>query len=74
MAFDRQKVAQTARAVIFLAMGVVLCIFEPHAIRENPNTGFLNFTRYLIAVLLVFGGAKRLYRIYFSKNSDHSDT
>jgi len=70
MAFDRTKVSQTVRAVLFLAMGVLICVLEPHAIRENPDLGFLNFVRYLIGALLVFGGAKRLYGIYVRKDED----
>ena len=73
MAFDKEKTAQTVRALAFLGMGIFLCLVEPHAIRENPDMGFLNFARYLIGGLLVFGGAKRLYRIHFRKDNDHSD-
>jgi hypothetical protein len=72
MAIDRDKIFGAVRAVVFLAMGVIICTVEPHAIRENPDAGFLNFTRYLIGVLLVFGGAKRLYRLFFARENKDS--
>lgn len=74
MAFDREKMFEAIRAIAFLAMGVIICTVEPHAIRENPDAGFLNFTRYLIGALLAFGGAKRLYTLFFvSEEEDSSE-
>jgi len=75
MAFDQKKKAQTLWAIALAAMGVVLCLKTPYALRQTPDNSFLNFARYFIAALLIFGGLKRLYSIYFSgkKESSHEE-
>ncbi|MDY6987667.1 MAG: hypothetical protein SWQ30_06375 [Thermodesulfobacteriota bacterium] len=72
MAFDQKKKAQTLWAIAVAAMGVLLCVKTPYALRQIPDNSFLNFTRYFIAALLVLGGVKRLYSLYFSRNEESS--
>jgi hypothetical protein len=71
MAFDRKK-TQTLWALAVAAMGVLLCVKTPYALRQTPDNAFLNFARYFIAVLLILGGLKRLYSLYFSGNKESS--
>ena len=75
MAFEQHKTAQTVWGVLLTAMGVLLFVKTPYALRQVPESFFLNFARYFIAVILVLGGAKRLHALYFSKpeESSHED-
>jgi len=72
MAFDQQKSAQTVWAILLTAMGVLLFVKTPHALRQGHESGFLNFARYFIAVFLVLGGVRKLYAVYFSKPKESS--
>jgi hypothetical protein len=69
MAVDQGKTVQTVWAVVLMAMGVALCFHTPYAVREASDSGFLNFSRYLIGVLLVVGGVKKFYRLHFGKQN-----
>jgi hypothetical protein len=51
-------------------MGVGLCFKTPYAVRESPDSGFLNFSRYLIGVLLAVGGVKKFYNLHFGKHKE----
>ncbi|OEU53713.1 MAG: hypothetical protein BA872_00425 [Desulfobacterales bacterium C00003060] len=74
MAFDQNKLAQTIWGVLLIAMGVLLCVTEPYALRLSQESTFLSFARYFIAVFLAVGGVKKLYGLYFSKDKEpHSD-
>jgi hypothetical protein len=75
MALEENKSARTVWAIALTAMGLLLCIKTPYLLRQLPEPSFLNFARYFIAALLIFGGVKRLYSLYFSKpeNSSHED-
>jgi drug/metabolite transporter (DMT)-like permease len=70
MAFHQRDVAQIIWGVLLIAMGVLLCVTKPYAIRLLPESTFLSFTRYFIAVFLIAGGAKKLYRLYFFKDKE----
>ena len=70
MAFDRRNLTQIIWGVLLIAMGVLLCVTEPYALRSSPKSGFLTFARYFIALFLIVGGAKKLYRLYFSKDKE----
>jgi len=70
MAFDQRNLRQTIWGVLLIAMGVVLCVKEPYALRVSPESTFLSFTRYFIAAFLIIGGAKKLYGVYFSKDKE----
>ncbi len=70
MAFDQRNPKQIIWGVILIAMGVLLCVKEPYALRVSPESTFLSFTRYFIAVFLIVGGAKKLYGVYVSKEKD----
>ncbi len=70
MAFDKRNVAQIVWGVLLIAMGVLLCVKTPYALRSSPGFTFLNFARYLIAVLLIWGGGKKLYKLYFIKDKN----
>ena len=65
MALDRRNLPQTIWGAALIAMGVLLCVSEPYAIRSSLGSTFLNFSRYFIAVFLIAGGAKKLYKLYF---------
>ncbi|MCK4485672.1 MAG: hypothetical protein KAU38_02805 [Desulfobacterales bacterium] len=65
MGFDQRNLTQTIWGVLLIAMGVLLCIKTPYAFRLSPS-GFLTFARYFVGVFLIVGGAKKLYRLYFS--------
>ena len=71
MAFDQKK-AQTLWAIAVTAMGVLLCVKTPYALRHTSDTSFLSFARYFIAALLILGGVKRLYSLYLSKHEKSS--
>jgi hypothetical protein len=71
MGFDQRNLTQTIWGVLLIAMGVLLCIKEPYALRLAPKFGFLTFARYFIALFLIVGGIKKLYRLYFSKKGPH---
>lgn len=66
MAFDRRNLTQTIWGVLLIVMGVLLCVKTPYALRLLPESGFLTFARYFVALFLIVGGAKKLYRLYFS--------
>jgi uncharacterized membrane protein YiaA len=70
VAFHQRNVAQIIWGVLLIAMGMLLCVKKPYAVRLWPESTFLNFARYFIAVLLIVGGAKKLYRLYFSKDKE----
>ena len=67
MAFDRRDLPKLIWPVLLIAMGVLLSITTPYAIRESPDSAFLNFARYFIALMLIVGGAKRIHKLYLSK-------
>lgn len=74
MAFHQRDAAQIIWGVLLIAMGVLLCFTKPYAIRLSPESTFLNFARYFIAVFLIVGGAKKLYRLYFFNDKEfHRD-
>jgi hypothetical protein len=74
MAFHQRDAAQIIWGVLLIAMGVILCLTKPYAIRLTPESAFLNFARYFIAVFLIAGGAKKLYRLYFFNDKEsHRD-
>ena len=70
MAFDQRNLKQIIWGVILIAMGVLLCVKEPYALHVSSDSAFLNFARYFIALFLIVGGAKKLYRLYFSKDKE----
>ena len=70
MAFHQRDVAQIIWGVLLIAMGVLLCVTKPYAIRLLPESTFLSFARYFIAVFLIVGGAKKLYRLYFFNDKE----
>jgi hypothetical protein len=70
MASDQRHLKQIIWGVLLIAMGVLLCVKEPYALRVSPDSAFLNFARYFIALFLIVGGAKKLYRVYSSKEKD----
>lgn len=70
MAIDQGKTVQTVWAFVLMAMGVALCFKTPYAVRESPDSGFLNFSRYLIGVLLAVGGVKKFYNLHFGKHKE----
>ena len=67
MAFDQRKSTQTIWAVLLTAMGLLLCLKTPYALRQAPESGFLNFARYFIGALLAIGGGRKLYALFFAK-------
>jgi len=70
MAFDQRNLTQIIWAVLLITMGVLLCVKEPYALRVSPGSAFLSFARYFIAVFLIVGGAKKLYKSYFLKDKE----
>jgi hypothetical protein len=72
MALDQRKWVQTIWAIVLTFMGVLLCVKTPYALREAPGSGFLNFARYFVAVLLIAGGVRKLYTLYFPKSNKPS--
>ncbi|RLB81147.1 MAG: hypothetical protein DRH17_10015 [Deltaproteobacteria bacterium] len=67
MAFDQRNLAQSIWGILLIAMGVLLFVKKPYALRLSPESAFLTFARYFIAVFLIGGGAKKLYGLYFCK-------
>ncbi len=67
MALDQRKSIQTIWAVLLTVMGVVLCLKTPYAIRQAPESAFLNFVRYGIGIFLIVGGIRKLYAVYLAK-------
>lgn len=67
MGTDKNKSGQTIWAVLLTAMGLLVCIKTPYALRQLPESGFLNFTRYFVGAILIVGGLKKLYGLYFDK-------
>ena len=65
-----RNLAQIIWGLLLIAMGVALCITKPYALRLSPDSTFLSFARYFIAVLLITGGARKLYKLYFSKDKE----
>ena len=72
MAFDQRKLGQTVWAIALMAMGVLLCVKTPYALREAPQSWFLSFTRYFVALFLVVGGVKKLCGLYLVKPKEPS--
>jgi hypothetical protein len=72
MAFDQRKSVQTIWAILLTIMGVLLCVKTPYALRQAPESGFLNFARYFVAVFLIAGGVRKLYTLYFPKPNESS--
>ena len=71
-AFSQRDLTQVIWGVLLIAMGVLLCVKEPYAVRLSPGFTFLSFSRYFIAVLLIAAGGKKLYRLYFAKDKEPS--
>jgi hypothetical protein len=71
MASDQRNLTQLIWGLLLVAMGVLLCVKEPDAIELSPGFTFLNFCRYFIALLLIGGGAKKVYRLYFVRDEEH---
>jgi hypothetical protein len=67
MALDHHKSVQTVWAALLIAMGVLLCVKTPHALQNTSGPSFLSFARYFIAILLIVGGAKKLYGLYICR-------
>jgi hypothetical protein len=72
MAFDQRKSAQAVWAILLMAMGVLLVVKTPYALRQGHGSGFLQLARYFIAVFLIAGGVRKLYALYSSKPKDSS--
>jgi hypothetical protein len=73
MAFSKRNLAQIVWGVLLIAMGVLLCVKEPYALRLSPDSTFLKFARYFIGVFLIAGGVKKLYRFCFFRESSQAD-
>jgi len=71
MASDQRNLTQQVIwGILLIAMGVLLCVTTPYALRTSADSAFLNFARYFIAVLLIVAGAKKLYGFYFAKDKE----
>ncbi len=70
MASDQRNLTQVLWGILLVAMGVLLCVKEPAAVRLSPGFSFLNFSRYFIAFFLIVGGAKKLLGLYFVKDEE----
>ena len=70
MASDQRNLTQVIWGVLLIAMGVLLCVTTPYALRVSTDSAFLSFARYFIAVLLIVAGAKKLYGFYFAKDKE----
>jgi hypothetical protein len=70
MALDQRDLTKLIWGVLLVAMGLLLCLTTPYALRMSPESGFLNFSRYFIAVFLIVAGAQRLYRLYSPKDRE----
>ncbi len=71
MAYDQHKTLQSIWAVLLTAMGLLLCIKTPYAIRQGYGTGFLNLARYFIGAFLILGGARKFYALYLAGSKEH---
>lgn len=69
MVSDQRNMTQVIWGVLLIAMGLLLCVKEPYAVRLT-DSAFLSFARYFIAILLIVAGAKKLYGIYFAKDEE----
>lgn len=67
MSIGQRNVGQIIWGVLLIAMGLLLFVREPYALRAAPTSGFLSFARYFIAVVLILAGGKKLHRYYFLK-------
>jgi hypothetical protein len=67
MPVGQRNVGQIIWGVLLIAMGLLLCVKEPYALRAAPVSGFLSFARYFIAAVLIVAGGKKLHRYYFFK-------
>jgi hypothetical protein len=70
MAFDQRDMAQLVWGILLIAMGLLLCVTTPYALRASPDSAFLNFARYFIALILIVAGAKRLHKLYSRKDKE----
>ncbi len=70
MASDQRNPTQVIWGVLLIAMGVLLCVTTPYALRVSADSTFLNFARYFIAVLLIVAGAKKFYGFYFARDKE----
>ena len=70
MAFGKRDSTQVIWGVLLIAMGILLFVTTPPALRLSPDSGFLNFCRYFIAIFLILGGGKKLYRHYLVKDKE----
>ena len=69
MAVGRYNIPQIVWGILLIAMGLLLVLKEPYALREQ-DSGFLVFARYFIAALLITAGGKKLHRFYFRKDEE----
>jgi uncharacterized membrane protein HdeD (DUF308 family) len=70
MAFDQRHMGKLIWGVLLIAMGLLLCVKTPPALRAYPDSAFLNFARYFIALMLIVAGAKRLHKLYSLKDKE----
>ena len=73
MGFEQNKSTQTVWAILLMAMGLLLFIKTPYAISQFPQSHFLSFARYVIAVMLIVAGGRKLYLLYFCRPQDRSE-
>ena len=69
MAAGQYNIPQIVWGILLIAMGLLLCLREPYALRAQ-DSAFLIFARYFIAALLVTAGVKKLHRFYFGKDKE----
>ncbi len=72
MAVDQRKSIQTIWAVVLTVMGILLCLKTPYALRQAPVSASLNFVRYFVGILLIVGGIRKLYSVYFANSKESS--
>jgi hypothetical protein len=70
VALDHRDLRKLVWGVLLVAMGLLLCFSTPYAVRMSPDSGFLNFSRYFIAIFLIVAGAQRLYKLYYPKDRE----
>lgn len=70
MAFGERDWTQVIWGVLLIGMGILLFVTRPYALRVSPDSAFLNFARYFIAIFLIVAGGKKLYRHYFVKDKE----
>jgi hypothetical protein len=70
MPHDQGNYGQVIWGAVLVTMGLLLCISEPYALRESPDSAFLTFTRYFIALFLIVAGGKKLYKVYLLKDKE----